>query len=48
MITAAGRAWRTPFGSHQQQSSGGRQGGPVAHAVVLQLPLDGPLQAQGP
>lgn len=46
--TAAGRAWRTPFGSHQHQSGGGGLDGPVAHAVVLQLPLDGPLQAQGP
>lgn len=43
-IATAGRAWRTPFGDFQQQQN--EAGGPVAHAVLLQLPLDGPLQVQ--
>lgn len=43
----AGRAWRTPFGDFQQQQQQDDAGGPVAHAVLLQLPLDGPLQGGG-
>ena len=39
----AGRAWKTPFGDYRPDGAGPG----VAHAVVLQLPLEGPLRRGG-
>ena len=43
----AGKAWQTPFGMYAPVMDGAPVSSCGAHAVVLQLPLDGMLQGGG-
>ena len=43
----AGKAWQTPFGMYAPVMDGEPMSSCAAHAVVLQLPLEGRLQGGG-
>ena len=43
----AGKAWQTPFGVYAPVMDGEPMSSCAAHAVVLQLPLEGMLQGGG-
>ncbi len=43
----AGKAWQTPFGMFAPVMEGAPVSSCAAHAVVLQLPLEGMLQGGG-